>query len=41
MIPAKGEKLDIPSSSENIRLVERLVEDVCMCMKQKKRLRRA
>ena len=29
MIPAKGEKLDIPSSSENIRLVERLVEDVC------------
>lgn len=29
MIPAKGERLDITSSSENIRLVERLVEDVC------------
>jgi serine/threonine-protein kinase RsbW len=29
MIPAKGEKLNITSSSENIRLVERLVEDVC------------
>jgi serine/threonine-protein kinase RsbW len=29
MIPAKGEKLDIASTSENIRLVERLVEDVC------------
>ncbi|MFN7837507.1 MAG: ATP-binding protein [Bacteroidota bacterium] len=29
MIPAKGEKLDITSTSENIRLVERLVEDVC------------
>jgi len=29
MIPAKGEKLDITSSSDNIRLVERLVEDVC------------
>lgn len=29
MIPGKGEKIDIPSSSENIRLVERLVEDVC------------
>lgn len=29
MIPAKGEKLDITSSSDNIRLVERLIEDVC------------
>jgi serine/threonine-protein kinase RsbW len=29
MIPAKGETLDISSSSENMRLVERLVEDVC------------
>lgn len=29
MIPAKGKRLDITSSSENIRLVERLVEDVC------------
>ncbi len=29
MIPAKGEKLDITSSFDNIRLVERLVEDVC------------
>lgn len=29
MIPAKGETLDITSSSDNIRLVERLVEDVC------------
>lgn len=29
MIPAKGERLDITSTSENIRLVERLVEDVC------------
>lgn len=29
MIPAKGEKLDISSSFDNIRLVERLVEDVC------------
>ena len=29
MIPAKGETLDITSSTENIRLVERLVEDVC------------
>jgi serine/threonine-protein kinase RsbW len=29
MIPAKGEKLNITSSSDNIRLVERLVEDVC------------
>lgn len=29
MILAKGEKLDISSSSENMRLVERLVEDVC------------
>ena len=29
MIPAKGEKLDITSSFENIRLIERLVEDVC------------
>jgi len=29
MIPAKGEKLDISSSADNMRLVERLVEDVC------------
>ena len=29
MIPAKGETLDISSSSDNMRLVERLVEDVC------------
>ncbi len=29
MIPSKGEKLHITSSSDNIRLVERLVEDVC------------
>ncbi len=29
MIPAKGETLDITSSFDNIRLVERLVEDVC------------
>jgi serine/threonine-protein kinase RsbW len=29
MIPAKGEKLDMPSTSDNMRLVERLVEDVC------------
>lgn len=29
MIPAKGEKLYISSSSENMRYVERLVEDVC------------
>lgn len=29
MIPAKGKRLDITSSYDNIRLVERLVEDVC------------
>ena len=29
MIPAKGQKLKIESSSENLRLVERLIEDVC------------
>lgn len=29
MIPAKGKKLQIGSTSDNIRLVERLVEDVC------------
>lgn len=29
MIPAKGEKLDMTSTSDNMRLVERLVEDVC------------
>ena len=29
MIPGRGEKINIPSSSENIRLVERLVDDVC------------
>ena len=29
MIPARGQKLKIESSSDNIRLVERLIEDVC------------
>ena len=29
MIPAKGKTLNISSASDNIRLVERLVEDVC------------
>jgi serine/threonine-protein kinase RsbW len=29
MIPAKGQKLDILSSYENMQLVERLVDDVC------------
>lgn len=29
MIPAKGEKVRLASNTENIRLVERLVEDVC------------
>jgi serine/threonine-protein kinase RsbW len=29
MIPAKGETLDISSSADNMRLVERLVDDVC------------
>lgn len=29
MIPAKGEKVRIASNTDNIRLVERLVEDVC------------
>ena len=29
MIPSKGKTLNISSSSNNIRLVERLVEDVC------------
>ena len=29
MITAKGETLDISSLSDNIRLVERLIEDVC------------
>lgn len=29
MIPAKGETLNFTSSSDNMRLVERLVEDVC------------
>lgn len=29
MIPAKGQKLKIESSSDNLRLVERLIEDVC------------
>ncbi len=29
MIPAKGKTLNISSSTDNIRLVERLVEDVC------------
>lgn len=29
MIPAKGQKLKIDSSADNLRLVERLIEDVC------------
>ena len=29
MIPARGQKLKIDSSAENLRLVERLIEDVC------------
>ena len=29
MIPTKGKTLNISSASDNIRLVERLVEDVC------------
>jgi len=29
MIPARGKKLKIESSAENLRLVERLIEDVC------------
>src|SRR5437868_12298420 len=29
MIPARGQKLKIGSTSENIRLVERLIEDIC------------
>ena len=29
MIPAKGQKLKIESSADNLRLVERLIEDVC------------
>lgn len=29
MVPAKGESLKINSKSDNIRLVERLVDDVC------------
>lgn len=29
MIPARGQKLKIESSADNIRLVERLIEDVC------------
>lgn len=29
MIPARGQKIKIESSSENIRLVERLIEDIC------------
>ena len=29
MIPARGQKLKIESSAENLRLVERLIEDVC------------
>ena len=29
MIPARGQKIKIDSSSENLRLVERLIEDVC------------
>ena len=29
MIPARGQKIKIESLSENLRLVERLIEDVC------------
>ncbi len=29
MIPAKGQKIKIESSADNLRLVERLIEDVC------------
>jgi serine/threonine-protein kinase RsbW len=29
MIPARGQKLKIDSSADNLRLVERLIEDVC------------
>lgn len=29
MVPAKGENLKINSNTENLRLVERLVDDVC------------
>jgi serine/threonine-protein kinase RsbW len=29
MIPARGEKLKLGSSPDNLRLVERLIEDVC------------
>jgi serine/threonine-protein kinase RsbW len=29
MIPARGQKLKIESSADNLRLVERLIEDVC------------
>lgn len=29
MIPARGEKLKISSNPDNLRLVERLIEDVC------------
>ncbi len=29
MIPARGQKIKIESSAENLRLVERLIEDVC------------
>lgn len=29
MIPARGQRLKIESTSDNIRLVERLIEDIC------------
>jgi serine/threonine-protein kinase RsbW len=29
MIPARGQKIKIESAAENLRLVERLIEDVC------------
>lgn len=29
MIPARGQKLKIESTADNLRLVERLIEDVC------------
>jgi len=29
MIPARGQKIKIESSADNLRLVERLIEDVC------------
>ncbi|MBK9285706.1 MAG: ATP-binding protein [Sphingobacteriaceae bacterium] len=33
MVPAKGENIKISSSPENLRLVERLIDDVCQVYK--------